>query len=150
MWQHLSGVVNRLILSDVLITSNSKTSLPGLYDMTIRERQKGELMILWLVEYLKGAQRSKAGITGLPGIQLTTNEEIKKWWDVLWTTHPRAASDVSFYSFWSSVSQNVRQDFTKFCSVACKISKAGPPLVVCFTEQTQSLPPPIPLDIMLL
>lgn len=71
----------------------------------------------------------------------------KKWWDALWTTHLWAAFDVPLYSPWSSVSCNVCQDL-KFCSVACKISESGPSLVVCFTEQPQTLPPPVPLDIM--
>lgn len=76
MWQHWLGVVDWLILSDVLITSKSNRSLSGLYDMTIRERQKGELMTLWLVEYLKGAYRSKVGITGFPGIRFTADKEM--------------------------------------------------------------------------
>lgn len=76
MWQYQSSVVNWLILSHVLFTNSSKRSLPGLYDMTNRERQKGELLTLWLVDYMKGAQKSKASIIGLPGIQLTTHKEM--------------------------------------------------------------------------
>lgn len=44
--QYQLSVVNWLTLSNVLFTSSSNSSWAGLYDMTCRERQKGELWSL--------------------------------------------------------------------------------------------------------
>lgn len=122
-----------------------QTGLGQGYMTWLTGRGRRESHGVWLVDYLKGAQGSEAiSLVYLGSSSLPT----KKWRDVLWNTHLWAAFDVPFYSPGLCEPKCVSV-LKKFCSAACKINGTDPSVVGCFTEQPQTLPPSIPLDIML-
>lgn len=117
-------------------------SLLELYDITNRERQKGTLLTIFLMNYLKSSQSGR----DLPCIQLSAHKKMVR----CFMNNPFVMC-ISCTLLLPSVRTllNVTcQDIVKFFSVASKIGEVGPSFVVCFTEQPYILPSSAHIDIM--